>query len=402
MYMEIPHGFNMPEGGRSDHCLKILKNIYGQKQAGRTWSKHLTKGLLSIGFVQSEADECIYYRGMTVFMVYVDDGIFISPDACLINECIELMRAIFNLTDEGDISDYLGIQVSRSEDAATISLTQPHLIASIANDIGFTNKTKSKGVPASPTVILQRDLTGEDFAEHWSYRSIIGKLNFLEKSTRPDIAYAVHQCARFSANPKASHAAAVRNIVRYLIGTPAQGIVLQPNEHSFVVWADADFCGNWNRDTSVSDTMTAKSRSGYAITYASCPVLWASKLQTEVALSTTEAEYVCLSQSLRDTIPLMNLLAEVRDKLDKDVISVPAVRCTLFEDNSGALELARTPKMRPRTKHINIKYHHFRDHVRRKLISIEHVATEDQVADIFTKPLPVVAFLRHRKSLQRW
>ena len=243
---------------------------------------------------------------------------------------------------------------------------------------------------------------GEDFAEHWSYRSIIGKLNFLEKSTRPDIAYAVHQCARFSANPKASHAVAVRNIVRYLIGTPAQGIVLQPNEHSFVVWADADFCGNWNRDTSVSDTMTAKSRSGYAITYASCPVLWASKLQTEVALSTTEAEYVCLSQSLRDTIPLMNLLAEVRDKLDKDVISVPAVRCTLFEDNSGALELARTPKMRPRTKHINIKYHHFRDHVRRKLISIEHVATEDQVADIFTKPLPVVAFLRHRKSLQCW
>mgnify|MGYP006157307357 FL=1 len=131
-------------------------------------------------------------------------------------------------------------------------------------------------------------------------------------------------------------------------------------------------------------------------------MLWASKLQTEVALSTTEAEYVCLSQSLRDTIPLMNLLAEVRDKLDKDVISVPAVRCTLFEDNSGALELARTPKMRPRTKHINIKYHHFRDNVRRKLISIEHVATEDQVADIFTKPLPVVAFLRHRKSLQRW
>ena len=98
----------------------------------------------------------------------------------------------------------------------------------------------------------------------------------------------------------------------------------------------------------------------------------------------------------------VNLLAEVRDKLDKDVISVQAVRCTLFEDNSGALELARTPKMRPRTKHINIKYHHFRDHVRRKLISIEHVATEDQVADIFTKPLPVVAFLRHRKSLQRW
>ena len=134
-------------------------------------------------------------------MVYVDDGIFISPESKLIDECIELMRSIFNLTDEGDISDYLGIKVTSSPVDSTISLTQPHLIASIADDIGFTNKTKSKGVPASSTVILQRDLDGDDFSEHWSYRSVIGKLNFLEKSTRPDIAYAVHQCARFSANP---------------------------------------------------------------------------------------------------------------------------------------------------------------------------------------------------------
>jgi hypothetical protein len=312
------------------------------------------------------------------------------------------MRASFNLTDEGNISDYLGIKVTLSADSNSISLTQPHLIAAIASDIGFTNTTKSKGVPASSTIILQRDIDGEDFAEHWSYRSIIGKLNFLEKSTRPDIAYAVHQCARFSANPKASHAVAVRNIVRYLIGTADQGIILLPDDHSFVVWADADFCGNWNKETSVSDSMTAKSRSGYAITYASCPIMWASKLQTEVAMSTTEAEYVCLSQSLRDAIPLMRLLTEIQQKLDPAVLAVPAVRCTLFEDNSGALELARTPKMRPRTKHINIKYHHFRDHVRRKIIRIEHVDTEDQVADMFTKPLPLMTFLRHRKSLQRW
>jgi hypothetical protein len=75
-------------------------------------------------------------------------------------------------------------------------------------------------------VILQQDIDGEDFAKHWSYQSIIGKLNFLEKSTRPDIAYAVHQCARFSANPKASHSVAVRNIVRYLIGAADQGIII--------------------------------------------------------------------------------------------------------------------------------------------------------------------------------
>ena len=169
------------------------------------------------------------------------------------------MQASFNLMDEGDISDYLGIKVTLSVDSNSISLTQPHLIAAIASEIGFMNTTKSKGVPASSTVILQRDLDGEDFAEHWSYRSIIGKLIFLEKSTRLDIAYAIHQCARFSANPEVSHAVAVRNIVRYLIDTADQGIVLLPDDHSFVVCADADFCGNWNKEASVSDLMTAKS-----------------------------------------------------------------------------------------------------------------------------------------------
>jgi Reverse transcriptase (RNA-dependent DNA polymerase) len=250
--------------------LKILKNIYEQKQAGRTWAQHLKKGLLSIGFTQSEADECIFFRGPTIFMVYVDDGIFISPKETDIDKCIKDMNSIFNLTDEGDISDYLGIKVERGD--TTVTLSQPHLIASILSDLNFASNTKTKGVPALSSSILQRDTDGPDFDEHWSYRSVIGKLNFLEKSTRPDIAYAVHQCARFSAHPKASHASAVRQIVRYLAGTPTQGLILSPNEHSFVVWADADFCGNWNKETSVSDIMTAKSRSGYAITYANCPI----------------------------------------------------------------------------------------------------------------------------------
>ena len=130
--------------------------------------------------------------------------------------------------------------------------------------------------------------------------------------------------------------------------------------------------------------------------------MWASKLQMEVALSTTEAEYISLSQSLRDTIPLMRLFDEVSETIDSRVISAPKVRCTVFEDNSGALELAKVPKMRPRTKHINIKYHHFREHVRLGLVTVESVKTDAQVADIFTKPLPLVPFKRHRLKLQLW
>lgn len=123
--MEIPHGFQMPEGGGAQitGCLKILKNIYGQKQAGRTWSKHLTKGLLSIDFVRSAADECIYYKGATIFKVYVDDGIFLSQNGKEIDDCIGSMQAIFNLTDEGDISEYLGIKVERTLDGKKITLS---------------------------------------------------------------------------------------------------------------------------------------------------------------------------------------------------------------------------------------------------------------------------------------
>jgi hypothetical protein len=195
---------------------------------------------------------------------------------------------------------------------------------------------------------------------------------------------------------------AVRQIVRYLLGTKDKGIILDPKDQEFIVWCDADFCGNWNPDTAITDAVTAKSRSGYAITYASCPIFWASKMQTEVTLSTTEAEYVSLSQSLRDVIPLMRIVDEIRQRFDAGIAAKPMVRCTVFEDNSGAMEMANVPKMRPRTKHINNKYHHFREHVRNKTISILAVDTKDQVADYLTKPLPKEIFQKHRLALQNW
>ena len=148
--------------------------------------------------------------------------------------------------------------------------------------------------------------------------------------------------------------------------------------------------------------MTAKSRSGHVICYLNCPILWSLKLQTEVALSTTEAEFIACSTALRDVIPLINLLNEVRKRYDNDVQFKPTVRCEVFKDNTGALELANTPKMRPRTKHINVKYHHFRDYVRRKIIAILPVRSEDNPADQFTKPLPLALFRQHRVTILGW
>ena len=152
----------------------------------------------------------------------------------------------------------------------------------------------------------------------------------------------------------------------------------------------------------INDAVTAKSRSGYAITYASCPIFWASKMQTDVTLSTTESEYVSLSQSLRDVTSLMQIVDKVRQQFDTGTSAKPILRCTVFEDNSVALEISNVPKMRPQTKHFYNKYHNFREYVWNKTISILAVDTKDQVADYLTKPLPKEIFPKHCFAFLNW
>ena len=187
-----------------------------------------------------------------------------------------------------------------------------------------------------------------------------------------------------------------------MLGTSDKGIVCRPNGDSFHDYVDADFAGNWNKEIAESDRSTARSRSGYLITYAGCPIVWASRLQTEIAFSSTESEYCALSQSLREVLPLMNLVLELKNAGFDMNTAVPKIHCKVFEDNSGALEMARTPKMRPRTKHINIKYHHFREAVENGKVSIHDIDTKDQLADIFTKPLAEELFTKFRRGIMGW
>jgi hypothetical protein len=403
-YMKLPHGIKTNEGDGNTHVLKLRKNIYGGRNSGLIWNEYLTNGLLSIGFTQSKVDECVFYRGTIIFLNYVDDGIFACPEAGLIDEAIKDLsdpdkaNATFEIEDQGNIADYLGINFEKVINNK-IKLTQPHLIDQIIKEVGL-KPTDKRSVPAAPSKILRRDEAAPAFTCPFHYRKVIGKLNYLEKSTRPDIAYAAHQCARFCIDPKESHVQAVIHLAKYLQSTRDEGILLNPDlDKSFEVYADADFAGNWYSKTADEDPSTAKSRTGYVIMYGGCPLLWGSKLQTCISLSTTEAEYVALSQALRDTIPIMNLLTELKELGLNDANIKPKVHCHAFEDNTGALELSKVHKMRPRTKHINNIYHHFRSHVRQGLIAVSHVSTEDQVGDIFTKPLPQNLFIKHRKRL---
>ena len=252
-------------------------------------------------------------------------------------------------------------------------------------------------MPAKSSKILRAHLDSPPFDGPFNYRSVVGKLNYVAQTTRPDIMYATHACAKFSSDPRKEHGEALLHIAMYLKHTRTLGLKFKPDPtKGFEDYVDADFCGNWNSIEAPTDPSTAKSRAGWIIFYAGCPIIWASRLMTQVTLSTTESEYVALSMSLRDVIPAMELVAEIKAKGFEVLCTEPYVYCKAFEDNSGALELARLPKFRPRTKHLNCAWHHFRDHVRLGLIKIFPVESSSQTADGLTKPLPQNLFIKHR------
>lgn len=232
----------------------------------------------------------------------------------------------------------------------------------------------------------------------------MGALSYLQAMIRPDITFAVQQCARFCNDPKLEHEEAVKRIGRYLLRTKNHGLTLRPDKSKGCLecYVDADWAGAW-QDRSSNDPTSAHSRTGFVITYAGCPIVWASRQQSLIALSTTEAEYIALSTALREVIAIMNLIKELRGRGFPLYFPTPNVICKVFEDNRSCLEIATNHKTRPRTKHLSVRLHHFRSHVMAKTrITIEHVSTKDQLADIFTKPLAQQPFTLLQDRIMRW
>ena len=214
---------------------------------------------------------------------------------------------------------------------------------------------------------------------------------------------AVHQCARFSADPKITHERAVMRIGKYLLGTKDRGLKFTPDTSKGVeCHVDADFAGSWDKADS-GNPENVLSRTGYIISIHGCPVTWTSKLQSEIALSTAEAEYIALSQSTREIIPLMNLLKELNSVMNFGM-KEDDFQCTLYEDNTSCITIAGTHKFTPRTKHISLKYHWFRSFTKgpNKLLNIKYINTREQTADILTKPLDEPLFTYLRKKSNGW
>jgi len=241
--------------------------------------------------------------------------------------------------------------------------------------------------------------------EVFSYPSIVGMLLYLSSNTRPDIAFAVSQVARFTHNPKESHATALKVIVRYLKGTHDKGLIFNPSSAlELGSHCDADFAGLFGHEPS-SETNSARSRSGYVVKLAGCPLLWRSRLMAIIAQSTAEAEYASLSELMRDLLPIRNILIEFLKYVDipADIMPTDATPSNLvFEDNTTALALANNHRLTNRTRHFNVKFHHFWGAVRNGSVEIKYCPTTLMDADYFTKSLPRAPFVENRIRVQGW
>lgn len=407
VYVDPPEMFACGNSSQ-DVVLKLDKSLYGLVQAPRCWYHHLRDGLNNLGFKESQEEKGVYYgRGITL-VTYVDDVLFFGPDSSSIDQTInDLEQHGFKLTREDteslDVYSFLGVQVNKGIDAngsSFIRLTQDGLIDKVLEATGMKDCNSKR----SPSLIspLGTNANGPGRKEAWSYPSVVGMLMFLGSNAYPEIQFAVHQCARFTHCPRASHEEAIKHICRYLKHAKGHGLTFSPT-HSLNVdcYVDADFAGLHTYEDD-QDPVCVKSRTGYVITLGNCPILWASKLQTEISLSTTEAEYIALSQSMRELIPLRRLISEISGNMsirDSDV----TIKSTVFEDNNGAIKTATAERMSPRTKHIAVKYHFFRSFIGpHSDILLSKIDTNVQKADIFTKGLSPDRFEHLRRLLCGW
>ena len=370
--------------GRYDNSSSLLrslhKSLYGLKQASHNWYMKLKAALADREFKPSDIDLYIFLKPSMIVLVYADDCIIISDSKMKIDHLVHTLHhgpEKFVLTEEGTLDKFLGINIQPVGDDK-YELSQPFLIERLVNLIedGLELDLNSKETPTPVgKPLLHKDENGKARKHSWNFRTAVGMTGYLQGSTRPEISMASHQCARFVTHPKRSHERAMIRLVRYLKSTSSRGIIYDPQpEKGLECFVDADFAGGWTQ-ADADNAEQVMSRTGFVIRYAGCPIGWCSKLQSEIALSTAEAEYIALSQALREVIPLVSLIDELGGVFDLHV-DTPNFVVKVWEDNQSCIAMAESTKFSPRTKHIALKYHHFKQFQDSGRIKVQYVNTQ--------------------------
>jgi hypothetical protein len=400
VHVEIPSGFNVP-----GQVWKLRKSLYGLAQSPQNYFLYTRDKLIEMGFVQSEADPCLFISGDIICLIYVDDALLFYKDKKSIEALIDKMKQHKMLfREEESVAGYLGVHIDRRDDG-TIHLTQKGLAEKIVDALHL-NGDDITTVDTPCTKYVPIDENGESAHGEFSYPSVVSQLNYLQGHSQPDITLATSQVARFVHNPKRSHELALIRLGRYLKGTAAKGIILKPinlSKLNIDVYVDAAFACGWGTECGTNPE-SVKSRTGYIIEIADCPVLWVSKLQSTIATSTMESEYTALSMALRAAIPLIAVTKSVTAGLAYTRDRILTFKATVHEDNQGALILANLEPGRhtPRSKFYALRLHWFRSWLKPNEIEIIFISTKLQKADYLTKPLQSMPFAINRKLSMGW
>jgi histone deacetylase 1/2 len=365
----------------------LHKALYGLKQAARAWHEKLRDEMINHGFTPSKHEPCLFTRGAgadkVYVMVHVDDALVVG-NKCSVKQAKQSIATMFDIKDLGKASYFLGMLVQQNADGG-YSLMQPKYVADLLVRFGMTD-CKTCPTPLPIGTHLSKD-DGEVLNDDHPYQALVGSLIYLAVNTRPDISHAVGILSRFMSCPTDKHWDAGKHVLRYLKGSADLGLTyvgkhtaLNQGVCACEMYTDADFA---------ADVDKRRSTTGAVMLMQHAAVMWLSKLQSIVATSTAEAEYIAAAMATKDGLWVRKLLGEIYGKVSP---------LNLMVDNQSAVVLIsqHTAGQSGRTKHIDVQYHFVRDRFQRGDVSVTFVPTGDQHADIFTKQLAGPEFRKHR------
>ena len=355
--------------------LRLKKALYGLKQSGRRWYETLRDYLRDeCGLQPTKVEPCIFVGNGIVMPVYVDDSIVMGESQGHIDKLFSKLEGKFDIKRMGTPRHFLGWTIKKQDNGA-IFIHQAGYIEHMKKQFQ-DGSSRAKATPMPSGAMLDSEGPPGDMD---TYRTIIGSVLFAAIGTRPDISTAVSILSRSVQAPTKAHVAAARNIVGYLAATSTLGVSYPAEEElRLEVYCDASFAG---------DESGRKSRTGWVILINGAPVAWKSALQPVIAHSTAESEYIAMSDGAREAIYIKRLIEAMGGEIKGPIV--------IHEDNQTAKLMAQEVTTK-RSKHIDIRYHHIRERVELGDIVIKDCRTEDQVADMLTKPLPKEQFTKLR------
>ena len=383
VYMEIPEGWPNRDDLKG-HVVKVQKGLYGLKQSGHLWNQKFKTALKEMGFKAIAGDTCVFRRvhdnGDVCFLaLYVDDVVIAASSKKIYRQVRDHIKAQFEITDSGLLTAVLGIRVTQCDDY--IALDQEHYVRTLLDKHSMSN-CKPISTPIDGAAGMTKADDNEPRTNQHEYQQLIGGIMFLNIATRPDLAFAISKLSQWSSDPCIRHRNAVGHALRYLNGTADMALVFRRNGCKPEYYSDAAFADN------VADRRTT---AGFVARYADAACVWHSRKQNTVATSTTEAEYMALSEGCKSALWTDRWIRSLGYSTDQPL--------TLLGDNNGSIALTKNPEHHRRTKHIDIQYHYVREKVDEGLVRVEYTDTTRQLADGFTKALKLQPFTRSRESL---